>query len=68
MDAKLVLRENEMELRKLEAHFKGTKDERSSISAEHSDNLERKTRLELLIKDLSEEVDRERSGKVKANV
>jgi chromosome segregation ATPase len=64
MEVKLALRENEVELRKLESHFKGTKDERNSLIADHADNLARKTQLELLIKDLSEDVDRERSGKV----
>lgn len=52
------------ELRQLNTHYKGIKEERSTLVNEQSELMERKTQLELTIQDLSEDVNKERSGKV----
>uniref|UniRef100_A0A914V280 Structural maintenance of chromosomes protein 3 n=1 Tax=Plectus sambesii TaxID=2011161 RepID=A0A914V280_9BILA len=49
--------------RKLDARFKGLKEERETLSAEQTERFQRKTQLELDIKDLKEEVVRERTGR-----
>lgn len=59
----MTIQEVETQIRRLETHFKGVKEERTTLLKEQSDYLERKTQLELAIKDLSEDVDRERSGR-----
>lgn len=54
----------ESDLRKLEAQFKGKKEEQKTLLEEQTNSLKKKTQLELLIKDLKDDVDRERFGRV----
>ncbi|TMS36231.1 hypothetical protein L596_003446 [Steinernema carpocapsae] len=54
--------ETETELRKLHARFRGMKDERTVLDTERSERLQKKTQLELSIKDLKEDLERERTG------
>ena len=54
----------ESDLRKLEARFKGVKEERDSLLADQSERTVKKTELELQVKDLQEDVDKERSSRV----
>ncbi|KAH7716577.1 chromosome associated protein [Aphelenchoides avenae] len=53
----------ESDLRKLDARFKSKKDERDALIAENAERLEKKTKTQLIIDDLKEEVERERSGR-----
>ncbi|CAD5216498.1 unnamed protein product [Bursaphelenchus xylophilus] len=50
-------------IKRLDSQFKGVKDQRDSLMAEQQDLLSKKARLELTIKDLQEEIDRERNGR-----
>lgn len=52
------------EQRKLEARFKGLRDEKEALLAEQTERVEKKTELELRIRDLREDVEKERSGRV----
>lgn len=52
------------EQRKLEARFKGMREEKEALLAEQTERVQRKTELELLINDLREDVEKERSGRV----
>lgn len=54
------------EQRKLESRFKGMKEEKEALLQEQASRFEKRTELELLIKDLKEDVERERSGRDKA--
>nr|CDP95798.1 BMA-SMC-3, isoform b [Brugia malayi] len=54
------------EQRKLEARFKGMREEKEALLAEQTERVQRKTELELLINDLREDVEKERSGRDKA--
>lgn len=63
IETKMSIQETETQIRRLETHYKGVKEERASILKEQTDYMERKTQLELGIKDLSEEVARERDGR-----
>lgn len=50
--------------RKLDTRFKGLKEEREALSAEQTERFQRKTQLELDIRDLKEDVEKERAGRV----
>ncbi|CAD5211976.1 unnamed protein product [Bursaphelenchus okinawaensis] len=50
-------------IKRLESQFKGVKDQRDALMSEQQDLLTKKARLELTIKDLQEEIDRERNGR-----
>uniref|UniRef100_A0A183BL97 Structural maintenance of chromosomes protein n=1 Tax=Globodera pallida TaxID=36090 RepID=A0A183BL97_GLOPA len=63
IQAKMSIQEVEMQIHQLETHYKGVKEERTTLLKEQSDLMERKTQLELAIRDLAEDVDRERSGR-----
>ncbi|KAL3115952.1 hypothetical protein niasHT_007252 [Heterodera trifolii] len=63
IQAKMSIQEAEMQIRRLETHYKGVKEERATLLKEQTDLMERKTQLELAIRDLAEDVDRERSGR-----
>lgn len=52
------------EQRKLEARFKGMREEKEALLAEQTERVQRKTELELLINDLREDVEKERFGRV----
>ncbi|VDK78790.1 unnamed protein product [Litomosoides sigmodontis] len=54
------------EQRKLEARFKGMREEKEALLAEQTERVQRKTELELLINDLREDVEKERFGRDKA--
>uniref|UniRef100_A0A1I7YP81 Structural maintenance of chromosomes protein n=1 Tax=Steinernema glaseri TaxID=37863 RepID=A0A1I7YP81_9BILA len=54
--------ETETKIRKLHARFKGMKEERKILDAEKAERFQKKTQLELSIKDLKEDVELERSG------
>lgn len=54
----------ESDLRKLETQYKGRKEERKILMEEQTQCLKNKTQLELYIKDLKDDVDRERLGRV----
>lgn len=54
------------EQRKLEARFKGLRDEKEALLSEQTERVEKKTELELRIRDLREDVEKERSGRDKA--
>jgi archaellum component FlaC len=61
----MSIQEVDREIRQLNTHYKGVKEERETLVNEQSELMERKTQLELTIQDLSEDVHKERSGKVK---
>lgn len=46
------------EQRRLDSRFKGMREEKEALVAEQSERYEKKTELELLIKDLTEDVDK----------
>lgn len=52
------------EQRKLEARFKGMREEKEALLSEQTERFQKKTELELRIKDLREDVEKERSGRV----
>ncbi|VDK54762.1 unnamed protein product [Anisakis simplex] len=54
------------EQRKLEARFKGMREEKEALLGEQTERFQKKTELELRIKDLREDVEKERSGRDKA--
>ncbi|VDN07444.1 unnamed protein product, partial [Thelazia callipaeda] len=54
------------EQRKLEARFKGMREEKEALVTEQTERVQRKTELELLINDLREDVEKERFGRDKA--
>ncbi|KAK0396599.1 hypothetical protein QR680_001781 [Steinernema hermaphroditum] len=54
--------EAETKIRKLHARFKGMKEERKALDNEKTDRFQKKTQLELTVKDLKEDVELERSG------
>uniref|UniRef100_A0A0N5B2I2 Structural maintenance of chromosomes protein n=1 Tax=Strongyloides papillosus TaxID=174720 RepID=A0A0N5B2I2_STREA len=56
----------ETDLRRLEATFKGVKEEREVLLEEQNVLVEKKTNLELCIADLREEADRERKNRARA--
>ncbi|KAI1727854.1 SMC proteins flexible hinge domain-containing protein [Ditylenchus destructor] len=61
------LQEVEGDIRKLENRYKGMKEERKALLDEETQCLEKKTELELVIKDLQDDVTRERSGRDSAS-
>ncbi|KAK6030871.1 RecF/RecN/SMC protein [Ostertagia ostertagi] len=54
------------EQRKLESRFKGMKEEKEALVVEQAQRFEKKAELELLINDLKEDVEKEKSGRNKA--
>jgi len=66
LDTKGKLQSTETYIRKLDNTFKGMKDERTALLNEQARYNERKTEIELAIKDLSEDVDKERTARVGA--
>uniref|UniRef100_A0A0K0DPL4 AAA_23 domain-containing protein n=1 Tax=Angiostrongylus cantonensis TaxID=6313 RepID=A0A0K0DPL4_ANGCA len=54
------------EQRKLESRFKGMKEEKEALIAEQAERFEKKAELSLLINDLKEDVEKEKSGRNKA--
>lgn len=52
--------------RKLDARFKGVKEERESLLVDQAERMAKKNELELLLKDLQEDVDKERSSRENA--
>ncbi|KAJ1353121.1 NADH dehydrogenase Fe-S protein subunit 2 ndufs2 [Parelaphostrongylus tenuis] len=54
------------EQRKLESRFKGMKEEKEALLAEQAERFEKKAELALLINDLKEDVEKEKSGRNKA--
>ncbi|EPB69959.1 RecF/RecN/SMC protein [Ancylostoma ceylanicum] len=54
------------EQRKLEARFKGMKEEKEALVAEQAERFEKKAELALLINDLKEDVEKEKSGRNRA--
>jgi uncharacterized protein (DUF3084 family) len=50
--------------RKLDTRFKGLKEEREALTTEQTERFQRKTQLELDIRDLKEDVEKERAGRV----
>uniref|UniRef100_A0A0N5ACJ7 Structural maintenance of chromosomes protein 3 n=1 Tax=Syphacia muris TaxID=451379 RepID=A0A0N5ACJ7_9BILA len=54
------------EQRKLEARFKGLREEKEALLSEQTERVEKKTELDLRIRDLREDVEKERSGRDKA--
>lgn len=55
----------ESDLKKLDTRFKSKKDERDALMSEQGERLEKKTQSELIIRDLKEDVERERTGRVR---
>lgn len=53
------------EQRKLEARFKGLREEKEALLSEQTERVEKKTELDLRIRDLREDVEKERSGRVR---
>lgn len=51
-------------MRRLETQYRGKKEERKTLVEEQTQCLKNKTQLELYIKDLKDDVDRERLGRV----
>lgn len=60
----MEIQDIEKDLRQLNTHYKGVKEEKDALMKEQTELLERKTQLELTIQDLSDDVNKERSGKV----
>ena len=60
----MEIQEVEKKLRQLNTHYSGVLEERSAMVNEQAELMERKTKLELTISDLSEDLKKERSGKV----
>ncbi|VDM65772.1 unnamed protein product [Strongylus vulgaris] len=54
------------EQRKLEARFKGMKEEKEALVTEQAERFEKKAELALLINDLKEDVEKEKSGRNRA--
>lgn len=53
-----------MDQRRLEARFKGMREEKEALIHEQTERVQRKTELELWISDLREDVEKERFGRV----
>lgn len=64
INIKMSIQEVEREIRQLNTHYNGVKEEKESLMNEQSELMERKTQLELTIQDLSEDVNKERNGRV----
>ena len=62
----MSIQEVERKIRQLNTHYNGVKEEKEALMNEQSELLERKTQLELTIQDLSEDVNKERNGRVLA--
>jgi len=60
----MKIQNTEKQIRELDTHYKAKREEKETLVNEQAELMERKTHLELSIKDLEAEFNNERDGKV----